>query len=107
MQQKYEHSEFIKCNKGFIEKKCWRNASLIFIWVIFKFIHVQQTRDVGPILAYGWSSIANGEPTGAAYILVFIFYFHIKYHLFNVSKINCDINQQYLKRVDLHFVKSE
>ena len=36
---------------------------------------------------------------GAAYILVFIFYKHNKYHLLNMLKIKCDINQQYLKIV--------
>ena len=46
-------------------------------------------------------------PAGAAYIRVFIFYQHIKYHLLDMLKIKCDINQQYLKTVDLHFVKSE
>ena len=35
------------------------------------------------------------------------FYWHIKYHILNMLKIKCDINQQYLRRVDLHFVKSE
>ena len=44
---------------------------------------------------------------GAANIRVFIFYYHIKYHILNILKIKCDINQQDLKRVDLHFVKSE
>ena len=44
---------------------------------------------------------------GAAYIQVFIFYQHIKYHILNMLKIKCDINQQDLKIVDLHFVKSE
>ena len=29
-----------------------------------------------------------------------------KYHLLNMLKIKCDSNQQYLKTVDLHFVKS-
>ena len=43
----------------------------------------------------------------AACIRVFIFYQLIKYHLSNMLKIKCDINQQYLKTVDLHFVKSE
>ena len=38
---------------------------------------------------------------GAAYLLVFIFYEHIKYHLLNMLKIKCDINQQYLKAVYL------
>ena len=28
-------------------------------------------------------------------------------HILNMLKIKCDINQQDLKRVDLHFVKSE
>ena len=49
----------------------------------------------------------NPVTAGAAYIRVFIFYHHIKYHLLNMLKIKCDINQQYLKTVDLHFVKSE
>ena len=44
---------------------------------------------------------------GAAYIRVFMFYWHIKYHISNMVNIKYDINQQDLKRVDLHFVKSE
>ena len=28
----------------------------------------------------------------------------VKYHLLNMLKIKCDINQQYLKTVDLHIV---
>ena len=44
---------------------------------------------------------------GVAYTRVFIFYWHIKYHLLNMVMIKCDINQQYLKTVDRHFVKSE
>ena len=51
--------------------------------------------------------IFNPLTAGAAYIRVFIFYQHIKYHLLNMLKIKCDINQQYLKTVDLYFVKSE
>ena len=43
--------------------------------------------------------------SGAAYIRVFIFYYHIMYHLLNMLKVKCDINQQYLKTVELHFVK--
>ena len=31
----------------------------------------------------------------------------IKYHILNTLKTKCDINQQDLKRVDLHFIKSE
>ena len=38
-----------------------------------------------------------------AYIRVFTFYKYIKYHLLNMLKIKCDINQQYLKTVDLNF----
>ena len=49
----------------------------------------------------------NPLTAGVAYIRVFIFYQHINYHLLNMLKIKCDINQQYLKTVDLHFVKSE
>ena len=49
----------------------------------------------------------NPLTAGAAYIRVFIIYQHIKYHILNMLKIKCSINQQDLKRVDLHFVKSE
>ena len=44
---------------------------------------------------------------GAGYIRVFIFYWHIKYHVLNMLKIKGDISQQVLKRVDLHFVKAK
>ena len=53
------------------------------------------------------SARLNPLTAGAAYIQVFIFYSHIKYHLLKMLKIKCDINQQYMKTVDLHFVKSE
>ena len=49
----------------------------------------------------------NPLTAGAAYIRDFIFISTFKYHILNVLKIKCDINQQDLKRVDLHFVKSE
>ena len=49
----------------------------------------------------------NPLTAGAEYIRFFIFYWHIKYHVLNMLKIKCVINQQYLKRVYLHFVKSE
>ena len=49
----------------------------------------------------------NPLATGAAYFRIFIFYKHIKYHILKMLKNKCDINQQDLKRVDLHFVKSE
>ena len=49
----------------------------------------------------------NPLTAGAAYIRVFIVYYHIKYHILNMLKIKCDIKQQDLKRVDLRFVKSE
>ena len=52
-------------------------------------------------------AILNPLTAGAALIRVFIFYQHLKYHLLNLLKIKCDINQKYLKTVDLHFVKSE
>ena len=57
-----------------------------------------------------WRSVdghINPLTAGAAYIRVLIFYQPIKYHILNMLKIKCDINQQDLKRVDLHFVKSE
>ena len=56
---------------------------------------------LNPILVF------NPLTAGAAYIRVFIFYQNIKYNILNMLKIKCDINQQDLKRVDLHFVKSE
>ena len=43
----------------------------------------------------------------AEYIRVFIFYWHIKYHVLNMWKRKCDINLQDLKRAELYFVKSE
>ena len=46
--------------------------------------------------------LLNPLTASAAYIRVFIFYYNIKYHLLNMLKIKCDINQQDLKRVDLH-----
>ena len=49
----------------------------------------------------------NPLTAGVAYIRVFNFYWHVKYHVLNMLKISCAINQQDLKRVDLHFVKSE
>ena len=49
----------------------------------------------------------NPLTAGVAYIRVFIFYQHIKYHILNMLKIKCDINQQDLKRNDLHCVKSQ
>ena len=58
------------------------------------------------ILTHLKSSL-NPLTAGAAHIRVFIFYQHIKYHILNMLKIKCDIKQQNLKRVDLHFVESE
>ena len=49
----------------------------------------------------------NPLTAGAAYIRIFILFQHIEYHILNMSKIQCNINQQYLERVDLHFPKSE
>ena len=49
----------------------------------------------------------NPLTAGAAYICVFIFYKHIKYHILMMLKIKCDTNQHDFKRVDRHFVKSE
>ena len=49
----------------------------------------------------------NPSTAGAAYIRVFIFYWHIRYNILNMIKKKCDINQKDLKRIDLCFVKSE
>ena len=49
----------------------------------------------------------NPLTAGVAYIRFFIFNSHIKYHILNMLKINCDINQQDLKRFNLDFVKFE
>ena len=51
--------------------------------------------------------LVNLLTAGAGYIRVFIIYWHIRYQLLNMVKRKCDTNQQDLKRVDLHFVKSE
>ena len=49
----------------------------------------------------------NPLTAGAEHIWFSFFYQHIKYHILNMVSIELNINQQYLKRVDLHFVKSE
>ena len=54
-----------------------------------------------------FSGFFNPLTAGAANIRVLIFYWHIMYHVLNMLKIKCDINQQDLKSVYLHFVKSE
>ena len=41
----------------------------------------------------------NPLTAGAAHIRVFIFYQHIKYHLLNMLKIKCDINQKELSPI--------
>ena len=60
----------------------------------------------GQYLIHVCVKIRNPLTAGAAYIRVFIFYNRIKFNLLNMVKIKCDINQQYLKTVDLNFVKS-
>ena len=60
-----------------------------------------------PLLRHTTSTLLNPLTAGVAYIRVFIFYQHIKYHLSKMLHIKCDINQKYLKTFDLHFVKSE
>ena len=52
---------------------------------------------------YTMQQVFNPLPAGAAYIRDFIFYQPIKYHILNMLKIKCDLNQQYLKRVHPHF----
>ena len=55
-----------------------------------------------------WPVGYHPSTTGVTYYIRFlIFYQHIQYHLLNMLKIKCDINQQYLKTVHLHFVKYE
>ena len=39
-------------------------------------------------------SVINHLTAGVAYIRVLIFYEHIKYHILNMLKIKCDINEQ-------------
>ena len=51
--------------------------------------------------------VINPLTAGAEYIRVFIFCYHINYHLLKKLKIKCKINQQYLNIFDLHFVKSD
>ena len=69
--------------------------TITLVLVKYRKINLSSANQINPLTA------------GVAYIRVLIFYYHIKYHLLNVLKIKCDINQQYLKTVDLHFVKSE
>ena len=76
---------------------------------IYLLIYILHSSSVltGSTTVLGPNHPFNPLTAGAAYIWVFIFYQHIKYNLLNMLKIKCDINQQYLKTVDLHFVKSE
>ena len=46
----------------------------------------------------------NPLTAGVAYIRLFIFYQHFKYHILNMLKIKCDLNQLDLKRDELHFL---
>ena len=49
----------------------------------------------------------NPLTAGVAYIRVSFFYQHIMYHILNMFKIKCDINQRDLKKVHVYFVKYE
>ena len=72
--------------------------------------HSEMTKKYRQLFKYmesAFLTLFNPLTAGAAYIRVFIFYQHIKYYLLNMLKTKCDIDQQYLKTVDLHFVKSE
>ena len=53
----------------------------------------------GPYYIQGFLIVSyhiNPLTAGAAYIRIFHFYYHIKYHLLNMLEIKCEINQQYL-----------
>ena len=76
-------------------------------WYFTTSIPPQYERIFEQIELFGIKLLFNPLTAGAAYIRVFIFYYHIKYHLLNMLKIKCAMNQQYLNTVDLHFVKSE
>ena len=68
---------------------------------------IRQNKDIFALVAVTTIPIhINPLTAGAAYFWIFIFNKPIKYHLLNMLKIKCDINQQYFKTVDLHFVKS-
>ena len=69
----------------------------------------KQTNITENITSVGEGNCSHINPltAGVAYIWIYIFYWHIKYHLLNMLKIKYDINQQYLKTVALHFFKSE
>ena len=60
-----------------------------------------------PLFIWFQDTRVNPLTACAAYIRFFISYQHIQYNILNMLKIKCDIYQQDLKRVDLHFVKSE
>ena len=81
-------------------------ANLVFIFLQFLFYEGRTTRLKTATDVISTARV-NPLTTGAAYVRVFIFYYHIKYHLLNMLKIKWDIYQQYLKTVDLYFVKSE
>ena len=73
---------------------CFSKVLIPQIKIIMDYIHT-------PLLCH---CSLNLLIAGAAHIRVFFFYQQIKYHLLNMLKIKCDINEQYLKTVDLHFV---
>ena len=80
--------------------------NLVFLFLQFLFYEGRTTRLKTATDAISTVRV-NPLTAGAAYIRVFIFYYHIRHHLLNMLKIKCDIYQQYLKTVDLYFVKSE
>ena len=54
-----------------------------------------------------WINRFNPLTAAPDNIRFFIFYYHLKYQLLNMLKIKHIINQQDLKIVHFHFVKSE
>ena len=52
-------------------------------------------------------NIFNPLTAGASIFVFDIFYWHITYQLLSLIKIKSDVNQQDLKFVDIHFVKSK
>ena len=69
--------------------------------------HIPHIRHIVTLVLKGRIYHFNPLTAGVADIRVLIFYYHVNYHLLNMLKIKYEINQQYLKTVDLHFVKSE
>ena len=58
------------------------------------------------MLAQHLRRCASIKPTSGKRV-VYVVYYHFRWHILNTLNVNRDINQQDLKTVNLNFVKSE